>query len=63
MARGDRIEICCTGILEDIEIVLEAVHPVVIIVDSVQTLHTDAAGLTPGTVNQMKYCSVKYFTV
>jgi DNA repair protein RadA/Sms len=57
MARGDRIEICCTGILEDIEIVLEAVHPVVIIVDSVQTLHTDAAGLTPGTVNQMKYCS------
>jgi DNA repair protein RadA/Sms len=57
MARGDCIEICCTGVLEDIEIVLEAVRPVVIIVDSVQTLHTDAAGLTPGTVNQMKYCS------
>ncbi|MDR1073371.1 MAG: AAA family ATPase, partial [Treponema sp.] len=34
MARGDRIEICCTSILEDIEIVLEAVHPVVVIVDS-----------------------------
>ncbi|MDR2447481.1 MAG: DNA repair protein RadA [Treponema sp.] len=54
---GDRIEICCTSVLEDIEIVLEAVRPVVIIVDSAQTLHTDAAGLTPGTVNQMKYCS------
>jgi DNA repair protein RadA/Sms len=57
MARGERIEICCAGALEDIMIVLDAVHPVVIIVDSVQTLHTDAAGLTPGTVNQMKYCS------
>lgn len=57
MARCDRIEICCTSVLEDIEIVLEAVRPVVVIVDSVQTLHTDVAGLTPGTVNQMKYCS------
>ncbi|MDR2793640.1 MAG: DNA repair protein RadA [Treponema sp.] len=54
---GDRIEICCTGVLEDIEIILEATHPVIIIVDSVQTLYTDKAGLTPGTVNQMKYCS------
>ncbi|MDR0375865.1 MAG: DNA repair protein RadA [Treponema sp.] len=54
---GDRIEICCVSALEDIKIVLEAVRPVVIIVDSAQTLHTDMAGLTPGTVNQMKYCS------
>jgi DNA repair protein RadA/Sms len=52
-----RIEICCTGVLEDIGIILEAVKPIIIIVDSVQTLHTDEAGLTPGTVNQMKYCS------
>ncbi|MDR2484667.1 MAG: AAA family ATPase, partial [Treponema sp.] len=55
--RGDRIEICCTGRLEDIEAILEAVKPVIIIADSVQTLHTDEAGLIPGTVNQMKYCS------
>jgi DNA repair protein RadA/Sms len=54
---GDRIEICCSGVLEDIEAVLEAVKPVIIVVDSVQTLHTDEAGLIPGTVNQMKYCS------
>jgi DNA repair protein RadA/Sms len=54
---GDKIEICCTGILEDIESLLEAVKPVIVIVDSVQTLHTDEAGLIPGTVNQMKFCS------
>jgi DNA repair protein RadA/Sms len=54
---GEKIEICCTGVLEDIETILDAVKPVIIIVDSVQTLHTDEAGLVPGTVNQMKFCS------
>ncbi|MDR0562416.1 MAG: DNA repair protein RadA [Spirochaetaceae bacterium] len=55
--KGDRIEICCTGRLEDIELILEAVKPVIVIADSVQTLHTDEAGFIPGTVNQMKFCS------
>ncbi|GHU81721.1 DNA repair protein RadA [Spirochaetia bacterium] len=54
---GDRIEIYCSGRLEDIQTILEAVKPVLIMVDSAQTLHTDEAGLTPGTINQMKYCS------
>jgi DNA repair protein RadA/Sms len=54
---GERIEICCTARLSDIETVLEAVKPVVIIADSVQTLYTEEVGLVPGTVNQMKYCS------
>ncbi|MDR3161489.1 MAG: DNA repair protein RadA [Spirochaetaceae bacterium] len=52
-----RIEVCCTGKLEDIQAILEAVKPVIIMVDSVQTLHTPDAGTVPGTVNQMKYCS------
>jgi DNA repair protein RadA/Sms len=56
-AAGGRIELCCSGRLEDIESILNAVKPVIIIVDSAQTLHTDEAGLIPGTVNQMKYCS------
>jgi DNA repair protein RadA/Sms len=55
--KGDRIELCCTGVLEDIEAIIEAVKPVIIVADSVQTLHSDEAGLSPGTVNQMKYCS------
>jgi DNA repair protein RadA/Sms len=52
-----RIEICCTGKLEDIQTILEAVKPVIIMADSVQTLHTFEAGAVPGTVNQMKYCA------
>ncbi|GHU84228.1 DNA repair protein RadA [Spirochaetia bacterium] len=54
---ADRIEICCSGRLEDIQTIINAVKPVIIMVDSAQTLHTDEAGLVPGTVNQMKYCS------
>ncbi len=53
---GERIELFCSGRLEEIERVLAAVKPVLVIVDSVQTLHTPEVGLVPGTVNQMKYC-------
>jgi len=53
----ERIELCCTGRLEDILSILDAVKPVLIMVDSAQTLHTDAAGPSPGTINQMKFCS------
>jgi DNA repair protein RadA/Sms len=53
----DNIEIFCSGHLEDIESILESVKPVIVIIDSVQTLYTAEAGLVPGTVNQMKYCS------
>jgi DNA repair protein RadA/Sms len=52
-----RVEICCTGRLEDILPILDAVKPVLIMADSAQTLHTDEAGPAPGTVNQMKFCS------
>ncbi|GHT55957.1 DNA repair protein RadA [Spirochaetia bacterium] len=54
---GERIEICCSGRLEDINALLESVKPVLIMVDSAQTLFTAEAGMVPGTVNQMKYCS------
>ena len=53
---GDRIEIFCSGNLEDIQVIIEAVKPVLIMVDSAQTLFSAEAGLTPGTINQMKYC-------
>ena len=52
-----RIELCCTGKMEDILIILDATKPVLIMVDSVQTLHTDEAGPAPGTINQMKFCA------
>ncbi|MHC6203027.1 DNA repair protein RadA [Breznakiellaceae bacterium SP9] len=57
MESAGRIEIFCSGRLEDIEAIIEALKPILIIVDSVQTLYTTEAGLIPGTVNQMKFCS------
>ena len=54
---ADRIEIFCSGNLEDIQTIIEAVKPVIIMLDSAQTLFSAEAGTTPGTINQMKYCS------
>jgi DNA repair protein RadA/Sms len=58
----DRIELCCTGNLAALNAVLEAVKPMLLMVDSVQTLYTDEAGMAPGTVNQLKYCSSELIT-
>jgi DNA repair protein RadA/Sms len=56
VSRGDasRIEIFCSGRLEDIEPILNAVKPVLIMVDSAQTLSSEEM---PGSINQMKFCS------
>ena len=51
--KGDRIEVFCSGSLEDILAIVETVKPVLIMIDSVQTLFSAEAGSTPGTVNQM----------
>ena len=53
----ERIEILCSGNLEEIETVLNAVKPVVILVDSAQTLYSENTDSLPGGVNQMKFCS------
>ena len=53
----ERIEILCSGNLEEIETVLNAVKPVVILVDSAQTLYSENTDSFPGGVNQMKFCS------
>ena len=52
---AERIEVACTGSLEEIETILNAVKPVLVLVDSAQTLYSE--DMTPGTVTQMKYCS------
>lgn len=53
----DRIEILCTGRLEDILRALDEINPVFVIVDSIQTVYSPEAGAVPGTVNQLKYCA------
>jgi DNA repair protein RadA/Sms len=57
-----RIEIFCSGHLNEIENVLNATKPVIVIVDSAQTLISEDAGSVPGTVNQLKYCSFELIT-
>jgi len=53
----ERIEIFCSGNLDDIETVLNKVKPVLVFIDSAQTLFSADAGSLAGTVNQMKFCS------
>ena len=53
----DALEILCTLHLEDILAALDKLSPLLVIVDSIQTVYSLEAGLVPGTVNQLKYCS------
>lgn len=53
----DRLEILCTLRLEDILDALTSLSPVMVIIDSIQTVYSVEAGMIPGTVNQLKYCA------
>jgi DNA repair protein RadA/Sms len=62
--RADRLELDCSGIqilctsrLEDALDALDAINPLLVIIDSIQTIYSAEAGLIPGTVNQLKYCA------
>ncbi len=55
--KGERVELLCSGRLDEIERALESVKPVLVVIDSAQTLYASDVGIVPGTVNQMKYCS------
>jgi DNA repair protein RadA/Sms len=52
----DALEILCTTRLEDILDALDSLNPLVVVVDSVQTVYSVEAGIVPGTVSQLKYC-------
>ena len=52
-----KIEVLCTMRLEDILDALDKLNPIMVIVDSIQTVYSVEAGVIPGTVNQLKYCS------
>ena len=54
--KGEKIEILCSGCLEEIQTIIEAIHPVLIMIDSAQTLYSLEMGVTPGILNQMKFC-------
>ncbi len=53
----DAVEILPTLRLEDTLDALDSLNPTVVIVDSIQTVYSVQAGIVPGTVSQLKYCS------
>lgn len=53
------LQILHTGNLSDILSVLASKSPDVLLVDSIQTLVSEDLGAVPGTVNQIKYCSLE----
>ncbi len=55
--KTDKIEILCTTHLSDIEAALSNVNPVFCVVDSIQTVFSEEAGVVPGTVGQLKLCA------
>ncbi|HUI69019.1 MAG TPA: DNA repair protein RadA [Spirochaetia bacterium] len=54
---SERIEVVAETELTAIMQVLEQVKPVLIIVDSIQTLYTREVNALPGTINQIKVCT------
>jgi len=61
-SKMERIEILCTGSLEEIETILNNIKPVLVMIDSAQTLFSAEAGSAPGGVNQMKFCAFELIT-
>ena len=53
----ESIEVLATGNLDSIRGVLDAARPSLVVVDSIQTLHSEEAGSVPGTANQIKFCA------
>jgi len=54
---SERIEVLAETELTAVMQVLEQVKPVIVIVDSIQTLYTREVNALPGTVNQIKVCT------
>lgn len=57
--KREGLELFCKAELPEVLAALEALKPTIIVMDSVQTLHSDDAGAVAGTVNQMKYCAME----
>jgi DNA repair protein RadA/Sms len=58
-ALKDTLEVFCASDLDRIMSVLDAVRPVLTVIDSIQTIYSPEAGAVPGTANQIKYCTLE----
>lgn len=57
LVKDGNLELLCTTNLSDIESALDALNPLFVIIDSIQTVYSPDAGIVPGTVNQLKFCA------
>lgn len=57
-----KIQLLCTSRLEDTLDALDSIKPSLFIIDSIQTIYSAEAGIIPGTVNQLKYCSNEFIS-
>lgn len=55
--RGERIEVFSGTEVAEILRICDRVKPVLLIIDSIQTLYSEEIGSVPGSVNQIKICS------
>jgi DNA repair protein RadA/Sms len=58
LQQAERIEVLSTADLPSVMGALDKTRPLVVIVDSIQTLYSPELSSAPGTVNQIKMCSM-----
>ncbi len=52
---ADRLLLYCESSVEDILNAMDGEKPGLVVMDSIQTVHSESQGAVPGTVNQLKY--------
>ena len=57
LVKNGGLYLLCTTHLADIEDALNSMNPSFVVIDSIQTVYSPDAGIVPGTVNQLKYCT------
>ncbi len=58
-ALKEELEVLCTSDLDKIISAMEAVRPILVVIDSIQTVYSPDAGIVPGSANQIKYCTLE----
>jgi DNA repair protein RadA/Sms len=58
-ALKEGLEVLCTSELDKIISAMNAVRPILVVIDSIQTVYSPDAGIVPGSANQVKYCTLE----
>ncbi|HPL71651.1 MAG TPA: DNA repair protein RadA, partial [Rectinema sp.] len=59
-ALSKQIEVFCGNDMHACLSVMDSAHPLLTVVDSIQTVHSEEAGAVPGTPNQIKFCTQEF---